>query len=304
MDASIDETRQALFTAIVAALKEGGRLNRTILEYVDANLFSPDPRRLATFLCDESDCERDSLLDLVFYPDIAFQIHIDPLLIIAGGSETQRDLQCRLIDESIRATICLPDGRPLTPIILPEFVKAQYLTRLKVDWQLDTEVAAAIYAGVSADRRPQVRVRLRNSGLVLSGSPRLFLIRFFERLPDDGPDYLACLDLILPLLAGQPHNANIFDLLVDRKRVLFRGLQQLMRFEKQRRRSTMETLMLQGVRMPHISREETLREMELIDQICMGIFGRTETIVMPMEEPARQVSELDSAAAVVQSLMG
>ena len=61
--------------------------------------------------------------------------------------------------------------------------------------------------------------------------------------------------------------------------------------------------MLQGVRMPHISRERTLQEMGLIDRICMGIFGRIETIAMPLEEPLRQVADLDTPAAVVRSLM-
>jgi hypothetical protein len=174
---------------------------------------------------------------------------------------------------------------------------------LKVDWTMDADVAAAIDAGVSATLRPRVRVRLRNSGLIFSDTRRRFLLRFFQRLPDDAADYLACLDLVLPLLAELPADSDMADLLVDRKRSLFKSLQQIKRFEDQRRRSTMEVLMLQGVRMPHLSGDAILREMGLIDRICRGLFGRTETIAMPLDEPVRQVADLDSPAAVVQSLM-
>ena len=65
----------------------------------------------------------------------------------------------------------------------------------------------------------------------------------------------------------------------------------------------METLMLQGVRAPHISPDVLLHQMRLIDLICFGVFGKTETIDMPLEEPLREISDLENPAAALRSLL-
>ena len=65
----------------------------------------------------------------------------------------------------------------------------------------------------------------------------------------------------------------------------------------------METLMLQGVRAPQVSRDDLLDQMRLIDRTCFHLFGRTEIIATPIEETVRQVSDLDTPEATVKSLL-
>ncbi|BBO90284.1 hypothetical protein DSCOOX_34640 [Desulfosarcina ovata subsp. ovata] len=292
-----------LFPRLVSALEHGGRLTRAILDYIGATLFDPSPRRLAAFLADDDDSERDSLLDLIFYPDEAFQIHLEPLLAASPVTpEDEAALKRRLLERKIQLTIRLPDKRPLTHLVLPVFIKSQYIERLKLSWQLDGPVAAAIASGVSPARVPMVRVRLRNNGLRVQKRGRQFLCRFFECMPDDEPDYLACLDLVLPLLERARGDADFYDPLVNHKRELFRTLQQARRFETLMRQSNMEMLMLQGVRAPHADSGQLLEQMRLIDRICLGVFGHTETLQLPMEEPQREIADLDDTGAVIRSL--
>ncbi|MBC2710521.1 MAG: hypothetical protein HGJ94_05845 [Desulfosarcina sp.] len=293
-----------LLEQITAAMQAGGQLTVAVLDYIDAALFPPDPDRLAAFLSDDAGCERDSLMDLIFYPDHSVQIALEPLLAEARCSaDDEKVLLGRLIARKIDAMVSLPGGRPLARIQLPDFIKSQYLARLKVSWQMDSDVAAAIETGVSEAIRPHVKVRLRNAGFRSAANRSRFLCHFFERMADSDPDYLACLDLALSLLASAKMAADVYDLLVEHKCFLFRSLQQAGRFEVLLRQSNMETLMLQGFRAPHVSRDDLLREMRLIDLICSGIFGKTEAIAPPMEEPVRQVSDLDTPEAVIQSLM-
>ena len=61
--------------------------------------------------------------------------------------------------------------------------------------------------------------------------------------------------------------------------------------------------MLQGLRAPHVSPSDLIHHMRLIDLICFAMFGRTEAIDLPMEEPVRHVSDLDTAGAAIQSLL-
>lgn len=304
MSDATGENRTRLLDRIIAALEKGGRLTDALLDYIDACLFTPEPGRLAAFLKDDTDSERDSLLDLIFFPDQAVQIDLEPLLEAerdsSGGEKTIHD---RLIDRPIDAPVSMPDGSRLALIRVPGFIKAQYLRRLNISRQLDPRVAASIETGVPAALGPVVKVRLRNAGPCLASGRRVLLCRFFERMTDSDPDYLACLDLLLSILDTAGGGDNGYELLAGYKRSLFRSLRQAGRFETLLRRSNMETLMLQGVRAPHASPGDLMHRMRLIDQICFGIFGKTEIIEPPTEEPVRQVSDLSTPGAAIRSLM-
>jgi len=66
-----------------------------------------------------------------------------------------------------------------------------------------------------------------------------------------------------------------------RKKANIQNLQQASRFEEQLRRSNMETLMLQGVRAPHIDPDALREELRLIDRISRTVFGSTEYFLSP-----------------------
>jgi len=189
-----------LLERIIASLESGGRISVPVLDYIEANLFAPDVERLSQFLTDDNDSERDSLLDLIFFPDEALQLALEPLLGVtpcsAGDEATLLD---RLIVEPIDAMVRLPDNRPLVRIRLPGFIKSRFLARLNLAWHMDPEVAAAIDAGVSPRLQLAVKVRLRNAAISFSAHRRRFLAYFFERMADSAPDHLVCLDLVLPL---------------------------------------------------------------------------------------------------------
>lgn len=304
MNPTTSQPWHGLLERIIASLERGGRITAPVLDYIEASLFTPDSDRLCQFLTDDNDSERDSLLDLIFYPDEAFQLALEPLLgasrCSAGDEVAIRD---RLLAEPIDAVVRLPDNRPLVRIRLPGFIKSRFLTRLNIAWPMDPEVAAAIDAGVSPTLQLVVKVRLRNAALVFTAHRQRFLGHFFERMADRSPDYLDCLDLVLPLLASAKTDTDAYELLVQRKRSLFRSLQQARRFEVILGQSNMETLMLQGVRPPTVSCDELQREMRLIDLICVGTYGITEAMSPALEEPLRQVSNLETPEAVVKSLL-
>jgi hypothetical protein len=304
MSDATGENKRRLLTRITEALENGGCITDSILDYIDAVLFSPEPDRLAAFLNEDTDSERDSLLDLIFFPDQAFQIDLEPMLDAARYSaEDENEVHDRLMAGVIRAWVNLPDGRQLTRILVPDFIKSQFLERLNISWPMDHHVSAAIRKGVSAVLRPTVKVRLRNAGISTAPHQRDFLCRFFERMTDSDPDYLACLDLALSLLETAGESDTVYHLLVDHKRSLFRSLQQARRFRILLGRSNMETLMLQGVRASHVSPNALMHHMRLIDLICFGVFGNTEAIDLPMEEPVLQVSDMDTVEAAIQSLL-
>jgi hypothetical protein len=299
----VSATVPDLLAHIVEAIENGGRLTAAIMDYIDAALFPPDPDRLSAFLKDDGDGQRDSLLDLIFSPDEAVQIDMEPLLEAARCSpDDEAWLLARLKDRVIDARILMPEGRFLVKTAVPSAIKSQYLARLAVCRQLDARVAAAVENYVSPARQAVVKVRLRNAGIRFSSGQSAFLCRFFEHMADAEPGFNDGLDLVLSVLESADADLNGYDLLAAHKRFLFRSLQQIRRFERRLQRSNMETLILQGVRAPHASSGELNRHMHLIDRIAVAVFGTTEIIAPPVDEPVREVTDLDNPAAAVRSL--
>ena len=112
----MDRADRELYARIVAGIENGGRLSKEVLGYIETSLFSPDPESLAVFLVDDDNCERDSLLDLIFFPDHDLQIEIEPLLESRIFShEDEEDLDHLLAGQTISAPIHMPDGRPCDP---------------------------------------------------------------------------------------------------------------------------------------------------------------------------------------------
>ncbi len=294
-----------LLKPIVTALENSGQLSQSVIEFIETSLFPAQPEQLRAFLSDDrSQSERDSLLDLIFSPDLTVQMGLEPLLeSVCWSPDRVAALQDQLLATPIRVWIKMPDGSRLVRIPVSDDVKSQYLERLNITWQLDPDVHAAIDRGVAATMALRVKVRLRNHNLRPSIDQQMILCRFFERMADDDPDYLACLDLFLTLMARPVKSDAVYDHLVDHKRFLFRSLHHAQRFEALLRRSNMETLMLQGIRAPHAPQDELMHQMRLIDQICFSIFGKIETIAPPLESPLRVVTDLETPEAAIRSLM-
>jgi hypothetical protein len=297
--------RDALVEAIAAALENCGQLSIAVLDFIETALFPVQPEPLTAFLTDDDgESERDSLLDLIFSPDVAVQIALEPLLeAVCRLPADNAALHDQLLVRPVHTWIKMPDGSKLACIAVPDDIKSLYLERLNVTWQLDPYLRAAIEDGAGHDMALKVKVRLRNANLRPTADQRTILCRFFERMADDDPDYLDCLDLFLSLVGRDVNVDDTYDHLVAHKRFLVRSLRQAQRFTDLLRQSNMETLMLQGVRAPHVSPDQLRYHMRLIDLICIRMFAKTEAIAPPMENPLRIVTDLENPAAAVRSLM-
>ena len=299
-----DEHLKNLVERVSSAIQQSGLLTDKVLAYIESALFTPDPEALINFITDDSDCERDTLLDLIFSPGQDVQRSLESLLEkYSFSSDDERLLSDRLTAREIIAPIRMPDNMELVNISVPGYIKSQYLRRLNISWQLDSCVISAIRGSVTQALWPVIKVKLRNTGIRPNPEQLTFLCRFFEKMEDKDPEYPAYLDLILTLPAATADTGDMYEHLTEYKRSLFRILQQTKRFETLLNRSNMETLMLQGIIAPHACAGRLVHQMELVDRICYGIFGKTEIIAEPLEEPVRHVSDPTNPEEVVRSLL-
>lgn len=176
----------------------------------------------------------------------------------------------------IESTIHFPDNRGALSVTMPYEAAGRFLARLNIHKKIDKRISAAIDTGVSEKLKTSVRVKLRNTVNEVAENKIFFLCDFFEKMDDKSGDFLECLDFILSFLDEAENTADLFSALMAKKRFYFKNLQRAEKFRQQLEKANMETMILQGVKVPYINIEDETRKMELIDKISSSVFGRTE----------------------------
>ena len=272
-----DEKCILLAERIVKILKEGIHLNSDVMHFIDSTFSSPCINELEKIIANHSDCERDSLIELIFFPDEEIQAKLEDLLESHNYCrEDEKKILDYLSSRHIESTIHFPDNKGALSVKMPNEAAGRFLARLNIHKKIDKRIYAAIGTCVSEKLKISVSVKLRNTVNEIAENKIFFLCDFFEKMEDESDDFLECLDFILSLLDEAENTSNLFSAFMDKKRFYFKNLQRAEKFRQQLEKGNMETMILQGVKVPYINIEDETRKMELIDKISLSVFGRTE----------------------------
>jgi len=272
-----DEKCILLAERIVEILGEGIHLSSDVMHFIDSTFSSPCINELEKIIADNSDCERDSLIELIFFPGEEIQAKLEDLLTSHNYCrEDENKVLDYLSSGQIESTIHFPDNKGVLHVKMPYEAAGRFLTRLNIHKKIDKRISAAIDNYVSEKLNISVRVKLRNAFDGLAENKIFFLCDFFGKMKDESGDFLECLDFILSFLDEAENTSDLFRALIDKKRFYFKNLQRAEKFRQQLEKANMETMILQGVKVPYINIEDEKRKMELIDKISLSVFGRTE----------------------------
>jgi DNA polymerase III delta prime subunit len=272
-----DEKCILLAERIVKILKEGIHIDSDVMHFIDSTFSSLCLNELKKIIADNSDCERDSLIELIFFPDEEIQAKLEDLLESHNYCrEDEKKVLDYLSSGQIESTIHFPDNKGALSVKMPYETAGRFLARLNIHRNIDEKISAAIDTGVSEKLKISVRVKLRNTVKEIAENKIFFLCDFFEKMEDESGDFLECLDFILSFLDEAENTSDLFSALIDKKRFYFKNLQRAEKFRQQLEKGNMETMILQGVKAPYINIEDEKRKMELIDKISLSVFGRTE----------------------------
>jgi hypothetical protein len=267
-------------------MADGITLTEDVLSFMAATFGDASVATLQMLLSDESSAERDSLLDLVFFPDQALQLAIEPVLERYGLTEEDvRFLAARLKAAPIATGLRFPGVADDVPTVMPVFLVDAFLARLNLPWQpaatlwdvmahLDTRLVSPM--NDREDGRLRLRVHLRNVGLRQTPAQVLLLCDFFERLPLGDKDFVDKLEFMLVFLKEHEKATHFYQALMDRKKFLVRHLLKNRRSTELAARMNMETRIMAGVRPSYFDVQAAERALDLIDRIAMAVFGRTE----------------------------
>lgn len=260
---------------------EGALLESGVVHYIDSTFSNPPVSEIETVIGDESDCERDALLELLFFPDEPTQVRLEPLLgdEALGYSAFGEEDEELVLDRLYRAgdpvaSFGFGDGRGELNIQVPRHAAEMFLSRLNVANNPDKRIVAAIKENVSEKYSGIFRVRMRNSRFAGSENQICFLIDFFGKIEPRSSDAAACLDLLLRLFEETDPASDIFEMLADRKQTIMRNLEKSVEHERKCENKNIETMILQGIRTPYFNRQEAMKQVAVIDDICMAVFNR------------------------------
>jgi len=255
--------------------RDGFVLNSDVMHYIDSTFSNPSINELEEIIDDEHNCERDPLIELIFFPDELVQIKLEEFLESKDfKKEDEEKVINYILNKKLVTTIHFPKNKDSIKFIVPELSAPQFVFRLNISRKLNKRLLKAINKFVSDKGRTPVKIRLRNAMTVLSENKIKFLCSFFEKLKVEEKYFFKCLDFVLDFFDGIKDDKNILQSLLDKKELCFQDLQKAVKFEELLNKNNMETLISRGVRIPHVHKEEIMHKIVIIDTIILAVYGK------------------------------
>ena len=287
---------QELTDALNRILSEGLTLSDAAMHYIDSTFDCPDAHKLKAILVDEDDCERDPLIELLFSPDEATQIRLEKLL--QRSSFDRQD--CKTITDHLMKSpatvkISLPDNRGQLEIQLPLSGAERLVGLLHIEKHIPEELQKAIEKNAAQVHADRIRVMFRNARCRFCERDVSFLSRALAGFDLGRPTDVDSLEYALTVLTDSPSPADIYHVLMQRKKIYGRELQSALKREEQLKKSNPEIMMLQGKRMSGIDVAEARRLIAMIDRISLAVFDRTEPALPLALEAEYDIHNRDDA---------
>jgi len=245
-------------------------------QYIDATFSCPKAAQVAAICADRASCERDSLIELLLFPDRRMQMELEDTLDRwqYNSADPAALIDC-LSRRPLHVRFYFPDGRGGFHLQVPPEALGSFVVRLHITRRLAPSLAHTLAASLDQDLQTAVKVRLRNAGVGEMPPAVAFLNRFFKGFDQRSADFFSCLDFTLEFLAEKHATPNIFDALAARKHLFFKMLRQADALDRQLRRHNMETMVLQGARICQADRGQIVRRIAQIDTVCLAVYGQT-----------------------------
>ena len=277
-------------------------LSDDVVHYIDSTFSNPTIEELQTILADDSNCEKDSLVELLFFPDESMQIQLEETLERhRPQNEDENKIQTYLCRDPLQVTFRFEDDRGAIKLPIPEDVTRQFLVRLKISKHLDAELIESIRNYGDEKNCNRFKVKIRNSRFTATENKRTFLRKFFETIGARSNDVFECLDFALGFLDEIKKDSDIYQALMAKKKFYFISLQKAKKMEARLEKHNIETLMLQGERVILINPADVRKKMRIIDRISRAVFGNTEYFEpLDTDEKHMEIRSLEDIESIVK----
>ena len=274
---------ELLAEEIKKILSRGIDLGEDVVHYIDSTFSNPTVKELQAILADDSNCEGDTLMELLFFPGESIQIGLEEILERCKPQKGDDDkITNYLCQEPLRVTFRFEDDRGAFNLQIPEDVIRQFLVRLKITKHLDANLIESIHNYGDAQNINRFKIKIRNSRFSPSDSKTGFLCSFFDKIGSGSNDIFECLEFVLEFLDEIKKDGDIYQALMAKKKFYFISLQKAKKMDARIEKHNIETLLMQGERMALIDKVDARKKMQIIDRISRAIFGKTEYLEQPV----------------------
>lgn len=254
-------------------------LSRTVEDYVSGTFGSSD---LAHILETADSGEVDSLLELLFYPDLEMKVRFES----RWGRERFDRQAVETVIELANATptmaaITSPGDGGSVQIELPAFVIEAFIRRFNIAWHPRSDLQTCLNQHSGHRHFIRICVHLRHARVDWHAGQVRLIDRFMANIPETAKDLEPDLAFLLDILPEFAPDNDPFDFLAAKKFSFFQSLCRAEDFERQRLASNMEIMMLQGNRAAHGNIPQWRFHMRQVDRICQALFGRTQFFQQP-----------------------
>ena len=261
---------------ICTLLQSGIQLDPQSLSYIDSTFSNPSSRQVEAIIKDPDHCERDTLIELISFPDERLQLKIETLLECGRyGRQDEQALVGLLVGRRPEALIRFSDGRSDIRLTLTPEAIAPFVARLRITRHLPGAIIGLIDQQLPETHRNPVKVCLRNARTSLNENQSGFILDLLPTLANDA-EILACVDFGLQFLEEAAEASDYFSALVKKRRALVHNLKKMADFRSLLDRENMETLVMRGERIPLIDIVDTQKKIAMIDKISLKVYGQTD----------------------------
>ena len=261
---------------ITAFLAKGIHPESEVRHFIDSTFAYPSRRELETILKDPDNCEKDTLLELIFFPGRDLQVDLEDLIEKGQFQEDEEAIVLGLLmKQNLQADLYYPEGAPPVRVAIPGHAARQFISRLNIHKQISSRVLEAIRENLSPDLQALVQVMIRNARFACQGSKAAFLEAFMGGMPFMRDVFLQHLEFVLHFLEICPDDIPLEESLAHQKQQHHKNIMRAEQVELQRKNRNVETMIMQGIRILHFDPQGDMQKIAMIDTISIAMYGKT-----------------------------
>ena len=267
---------QQFASVIQAIFEEGLPVSQDSQHFILSTFCMSDIRELETLITDPSNCEGDSLIELIYFPDESIQLRLEDQLELEGFQQKDQEIILAYLSACRGNTLFRFEGlQPVLAIKTLESGARAFLARLNISRHLHPELIEVIDQMTETRQGRKYKVWLRNMVIPLRDRDSIFLKNLFLKMGARKERFHEYLYFSLRFLEESQNNADLLESLIQHKQRCLKHLQQNDRLEAYRRNHNMETLMAHGIRIPYLDKQALLLQVTLVGDICLALFDRS-----------------------------
>lgn len=266
---------------ILELIQSGIIIDDDVMHYIDSTFSTPSAKEFAGILSDPSNCETETVLELMFYPDLQMQEKIE--LTLKTNNYNTDDVESAisyLSQKRLTVPLTFTDHRGTLTVPATDSIIRQLMSRLNITRQIDARLVKTL-SRFDEDKTGDLRIRvlLRNCRIEFSDAVCSFLCVYIEKMYAESPYFEDAFTFLLNFFEYTDPTQDVYFSLMGEKKALLHNIDQAEKNEQALKKNCVEALMLKGVSLLSIDVAAARKKIVLIDHICISIFGKTELYV-------------------------